>query len=53
MVTVKEQISDLEDQVKKIFQKVLGSDKEMKRMKEKLKNMKEKSTFKLWEPRCR
>lgn len=35
MITVKEQISELEDQVKELSQKVLGRDKEMKRMKEK------------------
>lgn len=41
MILIKEQISELEDQVKRPFQKVLGSDKEMRKMKQKLKEMKE------------
>lgn len=35
MISVKEQISGLKDQVKELSQKVLGRDKEMKTMKEK------------------
>lgn len=48
MIIVKEQISGLEDQVKKLFQKVLGRDKEMKIMQEKLKTWKKPPSAFIW-----